>query len=68
MSRAQGEEVAAGEVLPRSGWLGVVPLAPRRRRELGGVGSVAAGLAVVAASVLMALGVVHLLHLLGGGR
>lgn len=56
---------ATGEE-PRSGHLGVVPLAPRRRRQLGAVVSVAAGLGMVLLAVLVALGVVHLIGLFGG--
>lgn len=53
---------------PTSGPLGLVPLAPTRARPLTGVAAIFAALAVVGGSVLMALGIVHLVHLLGGGR
>jgi hypothetical protein len=51
---------------PSSGHLGFVPLAPRRRRQLGAVVSVAAGAGMVLLAVLVALGVVHLIGILGG--
>jgi hypothetical protein len=43
-----------------------VPLAPSRRRQLGAVVSVAAGMGMVLLAVLVALGVVHLIGILGG--
>lgn len=49
-----------------SGHFGVVPLAPRRRRALGAIASVAAGMGMVLLAVLLALGVVHAVGILGG--
>lgn len=58
---------ATGET-PNSGHLGMVPLAPRRRPPASALVSTAAGLGAVLVAVLVALGVVHLIQLLGGGR
>jgi len=50
---------------PTSGRFGFVPLAPRRRRQLGAIASVAAGMGVVVLAVLICLGVVHVIQLFG---
>lgn len=55
---------ATGET-PSSGRFGFVPLAPRRR-QLGAVAAVAAGMGMVLLAVLVCLGVVHLIGILGG--